>query len=124
MLPCPTIPRAEQSRLWQNWVCGSIGGLPRGWFGDQTWRDARWTRAFQEVEPRSTVAWGGTGVVLGDPISAAVGDRPAGRLQGPGSVVVGLPVAVTWQPGCQVQAAVASHQEQLDEQLSQGPEQD
>src|SRR3982750_2639075 len=60
MLPCPTTPRAGQSRLWQNWACGSIGGPPQGWLDDQTRRDARWTRVLSSLYPRITVEGGGT----------------------------------------------------------------
>src|SRR4051812_9499500 len=60
MLPCPTTPRAGQSALWQNRACGSIGDPPRGWFGDQTRRDARWARVLSSHYPRITVEGSGT----------------------------------------------------------------
>src|SRR4051812_21125406 len=64
MLPCLESPRAGQSGLWQNWVCGSIDSPPRTRFGDHVRRDARWARIFQASNPLITVPWGATLTVL------------------------------------------------------------
>src|SRR5438270_235859 len=53
MLPRPSCPRAVQSRLWQNWACGSIGVPREAGFGDHAWRNAGWTRVFQAPTPAS-----------------------------------------------------------------------
>lgn len=41
--------------MWQNWVCGSIGGSPRTGFGFHVWRKGRWARLFQAPTLRITV---------------------------------------------------------------------
>src|SRR4051812_12338829 len=53
MLPRPSWPRAVQSGLWQNRLCGSIGVPREAGFGDHAWRDAGWTRVFQVLTPES-----------------------------------------------------------------------
>src|SRR4051812_42360917 len=63
MLPRPNWPRAVHSRLWQNWLCGSIGVSPGTRFGDHARRNAWWARVFQAPTPRITVQWGATEVV-------------------------------------------------------------
>src|SRR3954454_16922750 len=39
MLPRPSRPRAVQSKLWQNWLCGSIGRSLGTRFGDHVYEE-------------------------------------------------------------------------------------
>src|SRR5438128_1773502 len=74
MLPRPSWPRAVQSGLWQNWVCGSIGVPHEAWFGDHAWRNAGWTRVFQAPTPKSR--FNGVLPVASAAAGFQAGDRP------------------------------------------------